>query len=205
MDEAVRLWSYVLAKDVGIAPCMDDGILTLCTCKPRIRKGARVGDWVLARRPARLGRTRVAWVGEVAEVIEMGEYATRYPYRPDALYYRATDGKLKHRGGTYHATEKDLETDRSGVNCLRFEPFWYFGTCGKPLPRALEFICNVQRNHKKFDLDQSRMNALREWLATWPPGVHGEPREAAEGARWRAGMPYLHSTRPLSADPSDTR
>lgn len=200
MDEAVRLWSYVLAKDVGIAPCVDEGILTLCTCKPKIRKGARVGDWVLARMPVRFGRTRVAWVGRVAEVIEMGEYAARYPLRPDALYYRAADAKLTHRGGLYHASKKDRDDDRSGLNCLRCEPFWYFGGSGHQIPDLLEFLCNVQRGHRKFSLDQSGFDELRKWLAAWPPGVHGEPREAAEGARWRAGMPWLRGADPGSSN-----
>lgn len=75
----------MLAKDVGIAPCIDEGILTLCTCKPRIRAGAEIGDRVLATLPKRFGVGRVAWVGRVAEAIATAAFAERWPDRADAL------------------------------------------------------------------------------------------------------------------------
>lgn len=205
MDEAVRVWSYVLAKDVGIAPCIDDGILTLCTCKPRIRAGARVGDWVLSTLPKRFGVGRVAWVGRVAEVIETGACTDRWPGRVDALYERKPDGTLSHRGGAYHAEPDLIARDLSVRRCLRFDPFWYFGGEGPILPERLVDLCHYYVGQSTRDVRGKTRRDLEQWLAAWPPGVHGAPREAAEGARWRASMPYLHRTGPLLADPSDTR
>ena len=43
-----RIWRYVLAHDSGRAPCVDDGVLTLCTCKPKILptpRGPRRTAW----------------------------------------------------------------------------------------------------------------------------------------------------------------
>ena len=42
-----RLYSYVVAIDDGAAPNPFGGVCTLAICKPTIRKGAVVGDWIL--------------------------------------------------------------------------------------------------------------------------------------------------------------
>jgi hypothetical protein len=43
----VRLYSYVVAHDFGFAPNPFYGICTLATCKPGIRNGAKLGDYVI--------------------------------------------------------------------------------------------------------------------------------------------------------------
>jgi Nucleotide modification associated domain 2 len=51
------VFSYVVTHDKGFAPNPYFGFLTLATCKPQIRKSARVGDWLsLVAQPT----TRVA-------------------------------------------------------------------------------------------------------------------------------------------------
>lgn len=200
MDEAVRLWSHVLAKDVGIAPCVDDGILTLCTCKPRIRAGAEIGDRVLATLPERFGSGRVARMGRVAEAIDVVVFAERWPDRADALYERKPDGRLVHRGGAYHAEPELIARDPSVRRCLRFDPFWYFGGEGPTLPESLLDLRHYFVGQSTRMLDRPTLRELERWLAAWPPAVHGEPREAAEGARWRAGMPWLRGADPGSSN-----
>ena len=41
------LYAYAITRDFGFAPNPFHGNCTLATCKPRIRKSANVGDWVL--------------------------------------------------------------------------------------------------------------------------------------------------------------
>ena len=41
------LFSYVVRYDSGFAPNPFHGLCTLATCKPGIRKHAKVGDWIL--------------------------------------------------------------------------------------------------------------------------------------------------------------
>jgi len=43
----VTLHSYVVARDFGFAPNPFFGVCTLATCKPNIRKAAKIGDWVM--------------------------------------------------------------------------------------------------------------------------------------------------------------
>jgi len=42
-----HLYTYAITRDFGFAPNPFHGICTLATCKPGIRKSARVGDWVI--------------------------------------------------------------------------------------------------------------------------------------------------------------
>lgn len=137
-----RIWRYVLAHDGGRAPCIDGGMLTLCCCKPIIRKNAEVGDWVVGLVPKCFGAGLVAWAGRVSRVMPMGAYAEQFPDRQDAIYRTvAVSGEgrevLQHNGGDYHITPTAHRTDASGVNCLMFSPFWYFGRRAKTLPNHL--------------------------------------------------------------------
>ena len=43
----MRLFSYVVARDYGFAPNPFFRVCTLATCKPRIRKAASIGDWII--------------------------------------------------------------------------------------------------------------------------------------------------------------
>lgn len=47
IDENSTLFAYAITRDFGFAPNPFHGICTLATCKPDVRKSARVGDWVM--------------------------------------------------------------------------------------------------------------------------------------------------------------
>jgi len=46
-----RFYRYILRADVGMAPCVDNGRVTLATCMPQIRATAVIGDWIAGFRP----------------------------------------------------------------------------------------------------------------------------------------------------------
>ena len=114
---SLRVWRYVVATDSGYAPCVHRRVLSLCICKPFIRLGAKVGDWVIGFMPKRFG-PRIVWAGRVSEILPMGQYRTRFPRRPDAIYrlLKVTpDGRevLEHIGTGRHADQKSQETDQA--------------------------------------------------------------------------------------------
>ena len=47
VDVNSTLFAYAITRDFGFAPNPFNGICTLATCKPGIRKSAEVGDWVM--------------------------------------------------------------------------------------------------------------------------------------------------------------
>lgn len=65
----MRLYSYIVAHDTGFAPNPFWGWCTLATCKPRIRKSAGVGDWIIGLTPKRAGN-RLLYAMKVEEKID---------------------------------------------------------------------------------------------------------------------------------------
>jgi hypothetical protein len=71
----LRLYSYVVARDFGFAPNPFFGICTLATCKPEIRRLAKVGDWVVGTGSARSKRTGyLVYAFRVSEVLSFQSY-----------------------------------------------------------------------------------------------------------------------------------
>jgi thiamine monophosphate kinase len=78
----VKLYSYVVARDYGFAPNPFFGACTLATCKPMIRKGAAVGDWVVGTGSKGYGlQGRLVYVMNVSETMNYDEYWSDPRYR----------------------------------------------------------------------------------------------------------------------------
>lgn len=65
--------SYIITRDFGFAPNPFQGVLTLATCKPRIRKSAQVGDYLLGNSPKSLGN-RLIYMAKVGEITTFDNY-----------------------------------------------------------------------------------------------------------------------------------
>jgi hypothetical protein len=48
-----------VARDYGFAPNPFFGVCTLATCKPKIRKAAAIGDWVVGTGSSRLMKKKL--------------------------------------------------------------------------------------------------------------------------------------------------
>ncbi|MBL4742392.1 MAG: hypothetical protein COB75_05685 [Idiomarina sp.] len=72
-----HLYVYVIARDFGFAPNPFFGSCTLATCKPGIRKGAQIDDWVLGVAGRKLGRNlhrKCILLMKVTEKMSFQEY-----------------------------------------------------------------------------------------------------------------------------------
>ena len=74
MDRKPCVWSYIVAFDGGTAPCVDNNLLSLCICKPVIRRGAVIGDWIIGFTRKEVGENLIVYIAEVTEKILMEEY-----------------------------------------------------------------------------------------------------------------------------------
>src|SRR5258708_6780576 len=75
MDDQPKIYSYVVARDFGFAPNPFHGVCTLATCKPRIRKVAVIGDWVVGTGSAVRRRAGfVVFAMKVEEALTFEEY-----------------------------------------------------------------------------------------------------------------------------------
>jgi len=179
----VDILRYVLRTDNGFAPCIDKGVLSLCCCKPVIRRCANVGDYVMGFMPIELAREEplLTWVGVISEKLTMGDYQAKYPDRQDAIYKRDgyhSDGRenLSHNGGCHHSGHADQTRDKNGINALLFEQFWYWGGTPIPIQPNLRSLAYNGPGHKKAVINKSVLPELCKWLKSLEPGIHGQPR-----------------------------
>lgn len=182
-----RFYRYVLADDNGTAPCPQDGLLTLATCKPAVRRTARTGDLIAAFAPSPFPRDMLAYAARVRDVVEWPVYAAKYAYpgRNDAVYAFRPDGQVTRLREGYHLTGRHLNQDLSGP-VLIFDPAetWYFGENPQALPKHLQW-CSIGgkgsrsgQGHRVDEVDLDADDSLLTWLKrTYAPGFHGAPRD----------------------------
>jgi hypothetical protein len=156
------LYSYVVQTDYGSAPNPFWDVCTLVICKPKIRRSARVGDWVVGTGPANspLGYIRgmVVYAMRITDKMPMSEYdAWAREHRPekvpnprssdprrhvgDAIYDFAEDPPRVRPGSVHGVYER--KHDLRGEYALLSDHFYYFGDQPIALPEELQGL--VQR------------------------------------------------------------
>ncbi len=84
-----RLHSYVVARDFGFAPNPFFGFCTLATCKPRVRRVAAIGDWVIGTGSKTKQRDGyLVFAMRVSEALSFGDYSQdpRFAIKRPDLY-----------------------------------------------------------------------------------------------------------------------
>ena len=169
------IFKYVITHDEGTAPCVDNGLLSLCICKPKIRRVAVPGDWVIATgSKVRVSKIpKIVFAAKITKKISMETYALEDNKRSDSIY--EFDGfSLIHNGSPIHRNEKAQAVDKSGRNCLLSQKFWYFGQNAIELPNDLYSLYHYGRGHGKIN-DTKMLGLLENYLSTISSGVLGKP------------------------------
>ncbi|WP_245398045.1 Nmad2 family putative nucleotide modification protein [Pseudomonas germanica] len=193
-----RIYSYVVRYDSGFAPNPFYNYCTLATCKPKIRKGAQIGDWVVGSgsndRNVRLGG-HLVYAMRVTEAMSFDEYCldprfeSKKPFRKgsrkqscgDNIYFRAAAGADWQQRDSFHSlpdgsVNPDHVARDSGVNrVLISEDFVYFGGDGPAFPDNLKDqqgrdLCKQGIGLTTFD-DVQLISSLEKWVRSF--GVHG--------------------------------
>lgn len=68
-----RGFSYIITRDFGFAPNPFHGVLTLATCKPKIRKAAQIGDYLIGNSNKGTGN-KLIYTAIVDEILTFDEY-----------------------------------------------------------------------------------------------------------------------------------
>ncbi len=183
-----RIYRYIVRTDRGTAPNPFDGYCTLAICKPKIRKTARVGDWVVGFRSRRRGE--VLYAMQVAESLSFVEYwndprfRNRRPDRrkvpTDNIYRPASSSDPD--AETYDWVPNSVHSatqarrDLSGKRVVVATKFWYFGDQSQPIPPELLHLAPVTQGHVvNLHGQPDDLTRLTNWLASYPQGVQGEP------------------------------
>lgn len=204
----MKLYSYVVARDFGFAPNPFFGFCTLATCKPKIRKHASVGDWIVGTGAKVVyGYSgRLVYAMQVSEVLDFDTYWSDPRFiqkRPnltgslqvlygDNIYHRV--GKRWVQADSHHSREKgrlnkyNLAWDTGVDRLLVASKFVYWGRSAPTIPKRFRAfgkekvdIC-AGRGHRVFRDELPA--AFAAWLEEenkW--GVQGEPLEFAKHQR----------------------
>jgi putative DNA base modification enzyme with NMAD domain len=192
----MTVFSYVIEHDLGFAPNPFQGICTLACCKPKIRKKAEVGDYIIGTGSVTSKlRGHITYWMRVDEILKFDEYWTDHRFRRkkpvmagttylrygDNIYHRDDSGVL-HQEDSFHSREDgslslgDLQQDTGTTEkVLIGREFAYWGRAGIALPADLQCFVKEGQSHKsRFSDDQ--IARLTAWLAEHPErGYLGEP------------------------------
>lgn len=193
-----EIYRYVVSHDGGTAPNPFYGWCTLAICKPRIRKSANVGDWIVGFRACNLGNVRtgfghVLYAMKVEETLTFSEYwqdkrfSSRRPSRtnsgPDNIYRPVLSPvgveALEWVENDVHGPDA-CTRDLSGQRVLVARRFWYFGDKSaeedKRLPIGLLHIAPTTQGHVvRKHRQPNDVGRLEAWLQKFPPGMSAGP------------------------------
>ncbi len=195
----MKLYSYVVPRDYGFAPNPFYGFCTLATCKPVIRKVAKVGDWVIGT-GAKPSNTvdYLIFAMKIGEALSFDNYWTdprfsvkkpvmngsRKQIYGDNIYHSNSVGKWTQED-SHHSYEggvlnpKNLERDTRTNRVLISSHFYYFGVNAIHIPEKFrsgsEDIRKEGPAHKCNFEDEFVLEFLNWLEAENESGVHGDP------------------------------
>ena len=183
----MKIYSYIVAKDYGLAPNPFWGELTLNVCKPKIRQTANVDDWVIGTGSKNVkhkdGTTRnhsghLVYAMKVTKKMTMCDYDNytkenlkrKIPYIDskdwrrtvgDSLY-DYSQGDLPRLRKVLHK-EKHKMTDLGGEFTLLSTDFYYFGAASTKLLEEFLPLIKKEQGHlvsKDIELNQKFVHWL---------------------------------------------
>jgi hypothetical protein len=200
------IYSYVVAYDSGFAPNPFNKYCTLATCKPKIRKKASIGDWIIGTGSDRKGVRRGGFLVHamcVEEVLTFSEYwkDSRFSKKKPNLFgsYRMAsgdniyckDGDSWLQLNSYHSNKDGtpsadhIKRDTSVDRVLISQNFVYFGAEGPEVPYHLKadgLVHSGIGEHKVADL--ATIAAFEAWLDDLGVrGYQGKPFDMVAAAR----------------------
>lgn len=199
----MRLYSYIVARDYGFAPNPFFGVCTLATCKPRIRKTAQVGDWVVGTGSKKNGLDgHLVYAMVVEETLTFDEYWEDPRFRQkkpnlhgslkqaygDNIYHRdpstgewlQADSHHSFKGG--RPNQWNIDHDTKTPRVLVGFGFKYWGATGPKIPgrfreyQGHDVCCSTQGEKSGFP--EKLVKSFVEWIQSHhETGYIGDPRD----------------------------
>lgn len=202
----MKYYSYVIPRDYGFAPNPYFGYCTLATCKPRIRKSARIGDWIAAYGGASTEvHKKLVVLMNVDEILTFDQYwndkrfVKKIPVFNRSMSCMYGDNIYHHIGENWtqelsHHSMADGSINYSNLNrdtkadrVLVATQFYYFGNNAIEIPKEFEELIGSGRNHKNF-YDEKIINKFINFMNdNFEKGINGVPysRRSGQFAHYR--------------------
>lgn len=197
----MKIYSYVIEHDLGLAPNPFGEFCTLAVCKPNIRKSKNleIGDWIIGTGSKSLEKlTKKPYINhliycmKVSEIIPLEHYwlDERFQYKKPNIkgslitmygdnFYSKVNDKWQQEDSAHSNFDgstniKHLKKDTNGKNVLISRSFYYFGENAVIIPKNLKSICKNSIGEKIVDKDLTV--PFLEWLKkNFDTGIHGNP------------------------------
>lgn len=199
----LKIHSYVLDHDLGLAPNPFWGYCTLAVCKPIIRKTKelQIGDWVIGTGSKKLfnffGKeclSKLVFAMELNEKLSFQEYWEDQRFKDkkpmmkgslikafgDNIYYKINNENWHQLDSAHSNIDGSsnlihLKNDLSGNNVLISSNFFYFGENAPNLPLEFQHFSKKGPGHKKI-INENEIQSFLKWLNLYfQKGINGNP------------------------------
>lgn len=153
IESDTYLYTYTVTRDFSFAPNPFHGLCTLATCKPKIRKSAKVNDWVMGVGGSNLKviKRKCIFIMKVSETLSFQEYwederfrlkkpqrnGSRVQMLGDNIYHKCgidswiqEDSHHSNQDGSSNLTNLNRDTGTTD-RVLVSNHFLYFGSMAK--------------------------------------------------------------------------
>jgi hypothetical protein len=171
----------------------------LTVCKPKIRKTAKVGDWILGFGSSSVevkGKGNMSYSRKLVYAMKVSQVFTLKEYNDfclinlpnkipiwktddwrkrlgDCVYYYE-NGKIIQRKSVRN--EKKLPIDEGGINALLSGHFYYFGNKAVDVPSSLNNLVKTGIGHKIAN-DAKMIAEFESWISTFKKNkLYGDPQ-----------------------------
>ncbi len=195
----MKIFSYKMEHDYGLAPNPFGKYCTIAVCKSGIRKNKNieVGDWVIGTGSIALDNLHhLIYAMQVEEKLPIQDYwdDSRFEYKKPKLngslvqlygdnIYHCKDnseewiqenGAHSFEGGAIN--EEHLKRDVGGRYVLISKVFYYFGNASIPIPKAYHEVCAKYRPMIWRKIPEVVRSEFVCWLTEhFTVGIHGDP------------------------------
>lgn len=193
----MTVYSYAVARDYGFAPNPFYGYCTLATCKPIIRRVARVGDIVLGTGARQLGKEgQLIYAMRISEAMSFDEYWADDRFQPkkpnlsgsvkkrygDNIYHQV--GDIWMQSNSHHSLHDgspnplNIDVDTGTNRVLISNCYSYFGRIAPPLPDKFRNYHGINVCHKrghKSRFPEELVAEIEDYFEGLGRGYLGEP------------------------------
>ena len=188
----MRLCTYIVKKDSGLAPNPYWGWCTLAVCTPN-HQPARLeeGDWIAGFLNKRRGRKFLYAMELCEDPLNMDDYFHRADFqvkKPDLsgdwmqrcgdnFYSRKPDRTWQQHRNRYHIGPVYLALDTKNPIVFVGKSFWYLGTSAVNVPSHLSELTPIGRGIRTKH-DSRLVQQFCDWVrCSFEPGIHGLPHD----------------------------
>jgi Nucleotide modification associated domain 2 len=190
----VKLYSYIVKYDTGLAPNPFWGYCTLAVCTPNhMGIKAQIGDWIIGTTPASRG-SKLVYAMHVSETLPFEKYYVDVRFEKkkpivdgswrercgDNMYYKSERGQWVQHPNYYHNSPESFKKDIKHPTVFIAENFYYFGDKAVAIfPEFQDLIWKRQGIKSNFDIVVVEM--FVDWLKeNFSSGILGKPNDNDE-------------------------